>query len=245
MDSNSLDLANPAKLRQMCSDRTKYYSRAVFSRHLTYASASKLHPHMHVLSNWWGSIHVAMIAGTVMLFMQNHDLQCHNIHLWNINKRIYICVWVTVISKPFPNKTRRLNVWQSPAWVRVPSGTQWEAHIIWMKGVKNNVAYCVGHGCWSGRTPGERGSGFAMAMFKVAKKKRKSLLVTRLQNMPPFQNDNKLYFIWAYSCSRLPRAPTPHASLLSFLKIASRNLMSARVRNVICTTAGKPVGSCF
>ena len=66
-----------------------------------------------------------------------------------------------------------------------------------------------------------------------------------------------------HACSHPPRTPTPHASLLSFVKIARRlsnvsnfpsgvgwasvsiHSGSARVRNLICATVGKRVGCRF
>ena len=93
-------------------------------------------------------------------------------------------------------------VWQSPARVCVPGDPQ-----NWMKQVKNNVL------C---RTPEERGSGFAIAIFKASRAKtKKSLLATHLQKY----TCNSKWYELIHACLRPPRSQVPNVNCATVRKL--------------------------
>ena len=95
--------------------------------------------------------------------------------------------------------------------------TGWVTCTIWMKWVKNNVLCQTRVGCLESAGLDLRLPFSRRHMQKKKTKKRQHIY----KNMPAFQNDKHLYFIWAHSCVLAPRTPLRHAGLLSFLKIAS------------------------
>ena len=102
-------------------------------------------------------------------------------------------------------------VWQSPARVQGPTGDAQLGSNGW------KIMHCVWHGCGSGRTPGERGSGFGLpfsrhhVQTKKKKKKKKSLLATHLQK---YTCTSKwwafIFHMSSFVCScTLPELPLP------------------------------------
>ena len=139
---------------------------------------------------------------------------------WNLffvldNSQIWLCICRT-----------ELCGCMSPAWVRVPAG---DRHNLFER-VENNEL--CRHGCGSGRTPGELGSGFAIAIFKAsrAKKTSKKNIINDTSTNIYLQNDKHLYFIWAHSCVLVPSQNSHSPRWFTFIFKTCVLLIFLRVR---------------